>query len=88
MTENIQNMSENPTENPPASGKEIVTFIVSQLMCWDGNPDTEGAEVYAPKGFKLDPDLHKGVVIEGDRFVCERKAANAFVKAGCGRIDA
>lgn len=67
---------------------EPVTFVVSVLLCWDGDPETEGSEYYAPKGWKPDPKQHAGLVITGDRFVTTGGQAQALVAAGCGRIEA
>jgi hypothetical protein len=65
-----------PEEAGEAPHNAAVTFVVSGLMQWDGDPETEGAEFYAPKGFDveahkkangIDPDgLHSGLLCDGD----------------------
>jgi hypothetical protein len=71
----------------------IVTFKVNQYLSYDGNPDTVGAENYAPVGF--DPAAFAAangaqpsdyLPIVGDRFDCPLITAEGLVAAGLGEI--
>lgn len=46
-----------PEEAEDAAHNALVTFVVSGLMQWDGDPNTDGSELYAPADF--DVEAHK-----------------------------
>jgi hypothetical protein len=70
-----------------------VTFVATQYLEYDGNPETDGSEKYAPAGF--DPVVFAAangaqaidyLPIVGDRFECPRISAEGLVAAGVGYI--
>jgi hypothetical protein len=72
---------------------EIVSFQVSGLLAWDGDPNTEGNEYYMPEGFDLEGHaaLNGAQVTDyaplgGDRFECTRLVAEQLQAAGMGTI--
>jgi hypothetical protein len=72
---------------------EIVTFVVNQIMAFDGNPETVGNEYYMPTGFDLaahaaangaqDGDY---APLDGDRFDCTLIVAEQMQADGLGYI--
>lgn len=70
---------------------ELVTVEVTGLLAWDGNPDTEGAELYAPAFGVLTEEQREGLYEAGldddaierlpSRFTCPRITAEGLVKA-------
>jgi hypothetical protein len=46
-----------PEEAEDAAHNALVTFVVSGLVQWDGDPSTDGSELYAPADF--DVEAHK-----------------------------
>lgn len=78
-----------PEEAEDAAHNALVTFVVSALMQWDGNPDTEGSELYAPADF--DVEMHKkangidpenrfpGQLCDGDGNPMARIAGDSFM---------
>lgn len=71
----------------------IVTFVVTQFLQFDGNPDVEGAENYAPIGFDAaafaaanGAQASDYQPIVGDRFDCPRIVAEGLAAAKIGYI--
>jgi hypothetical protein len=72
---------------------QIVTFVVTQFLQYDGDPDVDGSEKYAPVWFDVatfaaanggqESDYQP---IVGDRFECPLIAAEGLVAAGVGYI--
>ncbi len=78
---------------------DLVEVEVLVPLSWDGNPEIEGAEFYAPKGWsppkQFDGDGNEvpyldgngeEPVISGDRFTTTRVQAEALVKAKAVRL--
>lgn len=75
--------AEEPEHNAP------VTFIVSGLMQWDGDPVTEGSELYAPDDFDveahkkangIDPEnRYPGQMCDGDGNPSPKIAGDRFI---------
>ncbi len=77
----------------------LVRFAVSCIFAWDGNPETDGAEYYAPADFDMDAHCAANgvdklldgngdpVVIAGTSFLVARIHAEAWQKQKLGKIE-
>lgn len=76
-------------ELPTDPAAELVEVEALYLLSWDGDPETEGAEYYAPPGTFhediLGPDSHPLTDLPS-RFTTTRIQAEALVKAGVVKI--
>jgi hypothetical protein len=83
---------EAPPAPKPEAHNELVEVRVLTLFHYDGDPATEGTEIYAPKGYDFDEVQLEGLHERGlddaaiatlpDRLMVTRLVADAFVKAG------
>ena len=97
MTETIQTESETAPTDLSASihaHNDLVTVEALCLLSFDGDPDTEGSECYAPADFDLgahnaanglegpllDGDGNE-IAIFGSQFTCTKIAAEGLVRA-------
>jgi hypothetical protein len=72
---------------------QIVTFVVTQFLQYDGDPNVEGSEKYAPDGFDVSTfaavnggQENDYLPIVGDRFGCPLITAQGLAAAAIGYI--